>query len=493
MTETKTTRTLVKGGWIVAFDGSEHRILEDGVVVFEGDEIRHVGRGYDGPVDRVVDASGDLVIPGLINVHVHIGSQAGDRMILDAGRRDLFRSGFLNHWPAKGVNGPNLFAYEDQQLSSRYSLASLLRFGSTTVVEMGGEFGSDPKGLAAMAAGIGLRLYTTPGFASANHYYDQSGRLHRHWDEKAGEAGLDRAAQVAADIDGSHGDLIRAILVPYEFYVCTPELLRRAKRLAGELEVGITLHVAESVIEFHDSLRELGKTPVAALSDLGFLGPEVILGHCLYTGGHSQVAYPFDGDLKAVAESGASVAHCPLVFARRGVTLESFQRYRDAGVNIGLGTDSYPQDILEEMKFATIAGKLADRDFEAAKARDVFNAATLGGAQALRRPDLGRIAPGAKADLVVVDFARLRIGPFLDPIKALVQCGTGEIVKHVFVAGRLVVEDGRIPGVDEAEMSAAVRRSTAAAWSHFAEFHHGPEPIDVAYPASFRPWAEKNS
>jgi 5-methylthioadenosine/S-adenosylhomocysteine deaminase len=196
-------RTLVKGGWIVVFDGSEHCILADGVVVFEGDSIRHVGRRYDGPVDHVIDASRDLVIPGLINTHVHIGSQAGDRMVLDAGRRDLFRSGFLNHWPAKGVGGPNLFAFENPEISIRYSIASLLRFGSTTVVEMGGEFGDDPGALAQMAAEFGLRLYTTPGFSSAGHYYDQGGRLQRHWNEKAGEAGLDRALQFAAAEDGS--------------------------------------------------------------------------------------------------------------------------------------------------------------------------------------------------------------------------------------------------------------------------------------------------
>jgi cytosine/adenosine deaminase-related metal-dependent hydrolase len=484
------SRTLVKGGWIVAFDGSEHRILQDGVLVYEGDSILYVGKRYDGQVDKVIDASYDLVIPGLINTHGHVGSQAGDRMILDAGRRDLFRSGFLNHWPAKGVGGPNLFAFEDQRASIRYSLASLLRFGSTTVVEMGGEFGDDPGGLARIAVELGLRLYTTPGFSSANHYYDQAGRLQRHWDEKAGEAALDRAIAFATEHGGSHGDLIRAILVPYEFYLCTPALLRRAKRAAAQLGIGITLHIAESVIEFHDTLRETGKTPIGLLREIDFLGPEVILGHCLYTGGHSQIAYPFDEDVKAVAESGASVAHCPLVFGRRGLTLESFQRYLDAGVNISIGTDTYPQDILEELRIASILGKVADRDFEAAKARDVFNAATLGGSRALRRDDLGRIAPGAKADLVIVDFARLRVGPFLDPIKALVQCGVGELVKHVVVAGRTVVENGVLPGCDEARMLADIRASTNAAWRHFGDYHHGPEPIDQAYPRAFAPWVE---
>jgi cytosine/adenosine deaminase-related metal-dependent hydrolase len=114
----------------------------------------------------------------------------------------------------------------------------------------------------------------------------------------------------------------------------------------------------------------------------------------------------------------------------------------------------------------------------------------LGGAKALGRDDLGRIAPGAKADLVIVDFDRLRIGPFLDPIKALVTCGNGELVKQVIVDGRTIVENGRIPGFDEPALVAKIRQSTDRAWSRFAEFHMKAEPIDVAYPNAFRPWAE---
>jgi 5-methylthioadenosine/S-adenosylhomocysteine deaminase len=481
-------RIAIDGGWVVAFDGTQHRIIENGVVIVEGDSIVHVGRRDAGKIDRRIDASNDLVIPGLINTHVHIGSQAGDRMVLDGGRRDLFRSGFLNHWPSKGVKGPNLFTFEDLDAALRYSLASLLRFGSTTVVEMGGEFGNDPMGIAKLAAELGIRVYTTPGFGSANHYYDQGGRLHRHWDEKAGEAALDRAIAFAAEHDGDFDGLVRTILVPYEFWTTTPDLLRRAKKAAGELKVPITLHVAESVIEFQDTVLQTGRTPVGNLAALDFLGPEVILGHCLYTGGHSQTAYPFTDDLKLIAENGATVAHCPLVFARRGVRLESFQRYRDAGINIGIGTDSYPQDIIQELQGGMLAGKLADGNHEVATAGDFFNAATLGGAKALGRDDIGRIAPGARADIVIVDFGRLRVGPFLDPIKALLQCGTGEIVKHVMVNGRMRVENGTVLAWDETTLLERVRQSTDEAWARFPEYHSGADPIDIAYPPAFKPW-----
>jgi 5-methylthioadenosine/S-adenosylhomocysteine deaminase len=140
------------------------------------------------------------------------------------------------------------------------------------------------------------------------------------------------------------------------------------------------------------------------------------------------------------------------------------------------------------MKIASLAGKIADDSFESAKARDVFNAATLGGAKALRRDDLGRIAAGAAADIVIVDFDNLRVGPFLDPIKALVQCGTGELVKQVLVAGKTVVKDRKVVAAKEDELVAGVRKSTDVAWGKFAQYHHGPEPIDVAYPPAFKAW-----
>lgn len=396
--------TVIHGGWIVGFDGAKHRIIKDGVVVVRGDIIEHVGKTWRGKADNEIDARHDLVIPGLINMHCHVGAHAGDRMVFDGGRRDLFRSGFLNYCTAKGVNGPTIHDHETPEAGIRFSLASLLKCGATTVVDMGGELGggaaSDGMGpMVELAGELGIRLYTSPGYASAHHYFDQGGRHRMQWDEAAGLRGLERAVAFIRQYDGAFGGRFRGILVPLEYHTTTHELLRRTKEAAKDLGVGITTHCAESIIEVQDSIRETGRTPVSMLHDLDFLGPEVVLGHVLYTSGHSQIAFPYGDDLAKLASSGATVAHCPLVFARRGLFLESLQRYRDAGVNLAIGTDSYPQDILGELKFAALMGKVADHDQEHASTRDIFDAATLAGARALDRPDLGRLAPGAQADI----------------------------------------------------------------------------------------------
>ncbi|MCE2521427.1 MAG: amidohydrolase family protein [Alphaproteobacteria bacterium] len=487
--------TLIRGGWIVAFDGDRHRILTDGVIVYRGDTIVHVGQSWHEDVDETIDATRNLVMPGLVNAHVHVGAHTGDRMILDGGRADLFRSGFMNYCTTKGINGPTIHDFEDVDMAIRYSLACLLRFGSTTVVDMGGELGGEVAGgglgpLATHAGELGIRLYTAPGMRSAHHYYDQSGRHQIHWHADDGLATLDHALAFVEAWDGAYDGRVRAILVPLEYHLSSDELLRRVKEAAAKHRIGITMHVAESVLEFQDSVRHTGRTPVAMLHDLGFLGPEVILGHGLYTSGHSQVAFTRGDDLALIAGSGASVAHSPTVFARRGVHLESFQRYLDAGINLAIGTDSYPQDMLGELKAVALTGKIADRDVEVAVTRDIFNAATLGGARALGRDDLGRLAPGAKADILIVDFQRLRMGPFLDPLKALIQCCDGEVIDTVIVDGRTLVKEGRLLAWDEGDLLDGVRRSSRAAWDRFADYWPDNEPIEAVFPAAFEVWKE---
>ena len=485
--------TKIQGGWIVGFDGKKHRIIKNGVIVVRDDVIEYVGKNWTGDADHEIDARSDLVMPGLINMHCHVGAHSGDRMVFDGGRRDLFRSGFLNYCTSKAVNGPTIHDHETPEAGIRFSLASLLKCGATTVVDMGGELGGDSEDggmdpMVELAGELGIRLYTSPGYASAHHYYDQGGRHRMQWDEEVGLRGLGKAVDFIRRYDGAFDGRIRGILVPLEYHTATHDLLRRTKEAARELGVGITTHCAESVLEVQDSIRETGRTPISTLYDLGFLGPEVVLGHALYASGHSQIAFPYGDDVAKLAETGATVAHCPLVFARRGLYLESFQRYHDAGINMAIGTDSYPQDMVGELKFAALMGKIADRNHESAATRDIFNAATLAGAHALNRPDLGRLAPGAQADIVVCNFGRLRVGPFLDPIKALIQCCDGEVVKHVMVQGRMLVEDGRLTAWDEDAMLADVRASTEHVWSRFAGYWPDNVPIEEVFPAAFETW-----
>lgn len=484
------TTTLVRGGWIVAFQQHEHRLLRDGVVVFAGDRIVHVGRSYARPVDREIDARRHLVMPGLISTHTHIGVREGDRLILDRGRRDVMRSGFLNFMPRHRAGGPGFLDAQDLEASLRFGMALLVRNGVTTALEMGGGGQDGGATMTRLAGECGLRLYYSPLFTAGDYEVDGHGRLHIVWDERRGLEQLDRACRYIETNQDACDGRVKGILVLNEFFLSTPTLRRRAQAAAQALGVGLTLHVAEQLYEFHDTVRTTGRTPVGVLDDEGLLGPGVILGHCLYVAGHSMTAYPHAGDIEAVARSGSTVAHAPLTFARRGVALESFQRYLDAGVNLALGTDTYPLDLLSEMRVAAMMGKVVTGNHEAATARDVFTAATLGGARALGREDLGRLAVGARADIVLVDFANLTIGPIHDPIRALVHLATAEMIDTVIVAGRPLVEGKRLLLLDEARVLEAARASTQRVWDAFPQAHWSGRSADEVFPPSLAPWAD---
>jgi cytosine/adenosine deaminase-related metal-dependent hydrolase len=159
--------------------------------------------------------------------------------------------------------------------------------------------------------------------------------------------------------------------------------------------------------------------------------------------------------------------------ARRGRSLDAWPRYRAAGVNLALGTDTYPRDLIMQMRVASYMGKIVTHDLFAASAAEVFAAATLGGARALGRDDLGRLAPGAKADILVVDLSgrdSLRFGPVRDPIKSLVECGIGDDVETVIVDGRVCMSERKIPGVDVAALRREAQAAAEDVWARLPEW-----------------------
>lgn len=478
-------RTLVKGRWVVGFDGQGHRLIENGVVVYEDERIVQVGRRFDGTVDREIDGGRlGLVCPGFVNIHSHSGSQAGTKLIADFGRAELFGCGYLNYsTPGVGKRAVG----EAPEPGARLYVWELLRNGTTTAFDVGTSLDMAEEVVKA-AGDWGLRLYIGPGFADIGYVYDDRGVIQYTHDAEGGRRRFEAAVDFARRHDGAHGGRIRGAVVPSQVDTNSPELLRMARRAATELGVPISTHVAQNLKEFHRILQTTGKTPVAFLEEVGFLGPDAVLGHAIYTAEHPWTAYPGDGDLPRIATAGASVGHCPNAYARRGLTMMSFDHYRAAGVNVGLGTDTYPRDIVAEMRWAQTTNKLVDGSVFAAPAEAVFAAATLGGARALGRDDLGRLAPGAKADLVVVDLDHPRIGVVRDPIRALVECAIGDDVKTVVVDGRTVVQDGIVPGVDGREIRDACQQAAEAYWDAYPGWDYEGKSVDERFTPSLPAW-----
>jgi cytosine/adenosine deaminase-related metal-dependent hydrolase len=190
-----------------------------------------------------------------------------------------------------------------------------------------------------------------------------------------------------------------------------------------------------------------------------------------------------------MADTGTSVAHAVWVFARRGVLMESFAKYRAAGVNMSLGTDTNPQNVIEAMRWAAVCSKVVERNTEATTAAHAFDAATLGGARALGRDDLGRIAPGAKADLVFWKTASWGMTPLRDPVKNIVYNATAEDIDRVYVNGRLVVDGGRVLAANEATIFAALQAGGDRMWSCMAKYDWAGRDADGLSPQTYPDWS----
>ena len=490
-------RTLIRGQWIVANDGRGHTLLRDGVVAFEDKHIIHVGKTFDGPVDRVIDAGSKLVCPGFIDTHVHSGHRASHRLIADAGRPLYFGQPFLEiSVPKEGrvVSGdPRYLKPGDNalnaalELNAMFTVVELLRNGVTTFVEFGSQE-SVQLALMKQIERFGTRGYLGPGYDSGRWVGDENGGLKRVRDPEGGLRGLNTAVEFIQKYNGALHDRIRGLLVPREVETSTVELLEKTLSFADELKVPMATHAAYSVLEFHDIVREHQMTPIELLDKVGMLRTTLNIGHGNFIADNANLNYSGARDLALMGAHHCSISHCPINIARRARTLDNWHRYHDAGINISIGSDTYPRDMIMNMRTASLMGKIMGHDYFKAPAGEVFEAATLGGARSLGRDDLGRLSEGALADILIIDFSgknSLRYGPVRDPIKSVVECGIGDDIDTVIVNGKMCMENGLVPEFDIAALRHQAQLSGEHVWSTLQDWDPRGRTAEQASPWSF--------
>lgn len=476
-------KTLIEGGWVVAFNGTSHEVHEQGSVVFEDDRVVHAGGPWAGPVDTRLSARGKLVSPGFINTHVHTAGNGGDWLLLDMAKNDYRTANYMSFAaPLKGKMTPP--PPEPVATLRAFTFLHSLKQGTTTHIDVGGLRG-DWEGYARLVDDLGVRVYAGPPFRDRDTFMDARGRLYYDEDVTAGESRLKEAVEFVRKYDGTAQGRLRGMLNAAQVETCTEALLKAGKAAARALNVPIHTHAGGNLVEFQRIIEEYRKTPVQFLADIGFLDDATLLGHVVFTTAHPWPRHPFGDDLRLLAETGATVGHCPYKYAKMAMTLHSFQRYLEAGVNVAIGTDTYPMDIVSELRWASILAKVTEANYQAGLARDVFNAATLGGCKFLRRTDLGRLAAGAKADILLINLDHLGAPVYSDPIKALVDAASGRDVDTVIVDGKVLVQGGRSTRVDEDALHAKVRQATDAYWSHVPGWRWDGATVDRIVPPAF--------
>jgi cytosine/adenosine deaminase-related metal-dependent hydrolase len=468
------TKTAYRAPWIIAFQDGEHRLLRDGVVVVSGSSVVHVGPELAEAADRVVDLPETLITPGFISTHAHLHSSPVDKSVQeDVGNRQFWLTGLIEILPLE-IAGLDA---EAKRLCVDYSLPELVRGGVTTVMEIGdlGEY------VAQAAERAGLRCYVGETYRSARWYTPDGRRVDYDWDEAGGERAFERAVRLIERLDQGEDGLVRGFLAPAQVDTCSEKLLRETARAAEQLDVPVSIHAAQGVWEFNEMTRRHGLTPIEWLHSLDFLSARTIIGHGIFTTGHSWVNFAGD-DLRLLAETNTAVAYSCWCFARRGFVMESFSRYIDAGVRMCLGTDTAPQSMIDGMRWTAVTGKIASRRSDVSTARDVFDAATVNAADSLGRADLGRIERGAKADLLFWDTATPRMSPLRDPLRTLVYYATEGDLRDVMVNGTWVMRDRAIDWADETDLSRRLQRAARKMWQVAPEVDWASRTLDEMCP-----------
>lgn len=477
----KTKTVCVKNAdWVVAWDASSrrHAYLEHGDVVFASDTLTFVGRDYSGRADETIDGRGLMVMPGLIDVHSHPCLEASYRGIREEhGVPEMYMSGLFEragaYWPDD----------EGKLACAEAAYCELLRSGVTTLVDISGDY----PGWVGLIARSGLRGVLAPSYASSRWVVRRSHLLEYEWNETAGRRAFEEAVRLCDDLAKHPSGRLSGMISPAQIDTCTEDLLRDSVAAARERGLPFTVHCAQAVGEFYEMVRRHGITPIQWAHQIGLSGPGTLLGHALFIDEHSWLHWWSKKDIGIMADTGTSVAHCPTPFARYGHTLEHFGKYHQAGVNLGIGTDTVPQNLIEEMRWATVLARIAAEDIRAAEMADVFHAATAGGARALLREDLGRLAPGAKADLVLVDLKNPWMMPARDPLRSLIFHAADRAVRDVYVDGEQVVANGRVLTLDQAgaleRLTAAQRRMEASVPARDARGRRSTEITPLSLPS----------
>lgn len=436
----------------LVFDGNSggHTYAQDVDIAFRDDTLIHVGAGFTGEADTQIDGQGYFVSPGLVNIHAHPSSEPMNKGFLDElGSPRLYQSSLYEFMP--------LFRPDEEgrDAAVEVALSELMQSGVTTVVDLS----LTRDGWLDVLAQSGIRAIAAPMYRSGPWRTDNGWVVAYDLDEATGRRAMDEALATVDAAEKHPSGRLSGMVAPAQIDTCTEALIRDSLDAAAERGVPFQMHAAQSVVEFHEITRRHGMTPVQWLGHLGMLRPGSIIGHGIFLNDHPWVHWPQARDFEMLAESGVAVAHCPGVFQRRGIALNTLGRYRRAGIPVGFGVDTFPHNMLEEMRHALYASRLTSGDVFDLRTSDVYDCATLGGAAILGRDDIGRLSVGAKADLFMADLSHPAMKPVRDPIRSLIYTAAERAVRHVYVDGEQTVRDGKALTFD---VPAALERLEAA-------------------------------
>lgn len=448
------SKLLLHGAWICTEQDGNQVIIEDGYVGIDHDKIAFIGKDRPPNYEQaeLIERKHGLIIPGLVDLHYHSDSPATKGFQEDCGSANLHGSILYEYLTA-------IYAattVDEWRSFANLTFMEMISGGITTCVEFNSYF---PEEMVELLGSCGLRGYIAPETNSLDGYpYSPDGKtvLIEHKSGSEIYKKLERNVELIERYNGSFNDRVRITLGPTEPPACRPELLREVRRLSTIYKVPITMHAAETMIERNYIRKEYGTDSIVLLAENGLVGPDVILAHTVFAN---------EQEKKILAETHTNVAHCPTVFAAHGAYMRSLQSYTDLGINVAIGTDTFPQDMIREMRLAGFMSRVADDYFCSAKSGLLFRCATQNGAKALGRTDIGSITVGSKADIAVVDMNCFNTIPVRDPIRVLISCATSANVTDTIVDGRILMKNRQLISMDREQVSIEAWEAARKVWS----------------------------
>jgi 5-methylthioadenosine/S-adenosylhomocysteine deaminase len=450
--------TIIRGGFVL--DIRRHR-FERSDILIAADRIVELGPPTLAAPDGayVVDASQQLLLPGLVNAHTHghghLGKGMGDAWTLEL---------LLNAGPY--LNGGR--SLEDKEMACLLGGLDMIRHGTTACYDLFVELPLPSlEGLRAAARGYaqaGVRVTLAPMFADRSFYEAIPGLLDalpphlKKIAERYRSAPSDTTlAELRSIIDGwtADSDKVRLGLAPTIPQHCSDELMLASRDLARDHGLRLHMHVAESRVQAVTGMRRYGKSLVRHLASLDVLGPNFTAAHAIWVD---------RDDIAVLADAGVGVAHNPGSNLRLGSGVAPVREMLDSSISVGIGTDgahcSDHQNMFEALRMASIVSRVASPDpARWLRSEEALVLATTGGARVLGFEDLiGQLAPGYKADIVFLDLRNLNYVPLNDPVNQLVNVENGAAVDSVMINGTFVYRERRFPTVD----IEAVRRRVAS-------------------------------
>jgi 5-methylthioadenosine/S-adenosylhomocysteine deaminase len=414
---------IISNAMVLTMD-KKFNFFPSGALAIKGDKIAAVGKNQkileDYSAPEFIDATGKLLMPGLINTHTHVP------MTIFRGYADDLP---LHEWLYEYIFPieSEFVTKENVWIGTKLGIAEMLRSGTTTFNDM--YYYVDE--IAQLVDKTGIRAvlsesvinFPAPNSPTPDEGLSTSGSLIEKW--------------------GNH-PRITISLGAHSPYSCSPSLIKKAKALSDKYKVPFNIHVAETMLEFKDCLERYGLSPVAYLDSLGVLDKNVIIAHGVHL---------TKDDIEALANKGVSVAHNPECNMKLSSGVAPVPELLTAGVKVGLGTDGVASnndmDMFHEMNTAALLHKLSRKDPTVMNARSVLEMATIGGARVLgMEKQIGSLETGKKADMILLDMMQPHAHPLYNIYSLIVYSLKGSDVETVIVDGKVVMKDRKFANLD---------------------------------------------